>query len=340
MKAKISYKNSGVDITAGEKTVDLIKPIAKKTFGKNVVTDLGAFGGLYRFDRSKYKDPLLVSSTDGIGTKSIIAKNAKKFDTVGQDLVNHCVDDILTLGATPLFFLDYIGVGKLLPENVAEIVSGLAKACRENRLALIGGETAEMPDIYSGDDFDLVGTIIGVVDSGKSITGEDIQKGDKLIGFSSTGLHTNGYSLARKIVFEKLQLRVDSYVKELGQNIGDALLTIHKSYYNELIGFISEKKINGLAHITGGGIPGNLKRIITDGFSAEVDKSLWKIPSIFRFLQDAGNVSEKEMFSTFNMGIGMIAIVSKNNVDEILRKTNGFQIGEIILGNEEKVKLK
>ncbi|MBC8525969.1 MAG: phosphoribosylformylglycinamidine cyclo-ligase [Candidatus Cloacimonetes bacterium] len=333
---KITYKNSGVNIIAGEKTVQKIKPLIKKTFDKNVLTDIGSFGALYHLDLKKWQNPVLVSSIDGVGTKILLAKLANKFDTIGQDLVNHCVNDILTQGATPLFFLDYIGVGILKSENITEIVKGLAKACQENNVALIGGEMAEMPDVYHNDDFDLAGTIVGCVEKDKIITGKNIKHGDILLGFPSTGLHTNGYSLARKILFEKLNLNIDSQISELNKTVSEAFLTIHKSYLTTLTVFIKEKQIKGLAHITGGGIPGNLKRIIPDGLSAVIDTNLWKIPTIFTFLQKAGNIDIKEMFNVFNMGIGMIAVVDRDNEKQIISKTDAVKIG-IIEKGEQKV---
>ena len=332
----ITYKNSGVNIIAGEKTVQKIKPLIKKTFDKNVLTDIGSFGALYHLDLKKWQNPVLVSSIDGVGTKILLAKMANRFDTIGQDIVNHCVNDILTQGPTPLFFLDYIGVGILKPENITEIVKGLAKACQENNVALIGGEMAEMPDIYHNDDFDLAGTIVGCVEKEKIITGKNIKQGDIVLGFPSTGLHTNGYSLARKILFEKLNLNIDSQISELNKTVSEAFLTIHKSYLTTLIDFIQAKQFNGLAHITGGGIPGNLKRIIPDGLSAVIYTNLWKIPKIFTFLQQAGNINIKEMFNVFNMGIGMIAVVDKDNEKQIISKTDAVKIG-IIKRSSQKV---
>ncbi|MCK4359862.1 MAG: phosphoribosylformylglycinamidine cyclo-ligase [Candidatus Cloacimonetes bacterium] len=337
MKKQLNYKSSGVDISAGEKAVNFIKPLAKKTFNKNVLTEIGSFGALYRLDLKKWNKPVLVSSTDSVGTKILIAKMANKFDTIGQDLVNHCVNDILTQGGKPLFFLDYIGVGKLKPENIREIVKGLSKACEENKLALIGGEIAEMPSIYQTDDFDLVGTIIGCVEEDMIITGKSICDGDIILGFPSNGLHTNGYSLARKILFEKLNLKIDSFIIEIGNNLSDAFLSIHKSYLHTLSKFIDNKKIKGFAHITGGGIPGNLKRIIPDNLTAVIDTNSWCIPEIFNFLKEAGNVDIKEMFHVFNMGIGMIAIANKTDSEEIVSQTNAIKIG-IIKKGKEKVK--
>ena len=337
MNDKIDYKKAGVDISAGEKAVELIKPLAKSTFSRNVVTDIGSFGALFKLDLTKWKQPILVSSTDSVGSKVQVANLAQKWDTVGQDIVNHCVNDILTQGAYPLFFLDYIGIGKVVPEHVEDIVKGIALACRENDCSLIGGELAEMPSLYQKDDFDLVGTIVGCVDEKNAISGKTISDGDVLLGFSSTGLHTNGYSLARKIMFDILNLKPDSYINELGKPVAEALLAVHRSYYPILKPFIDEHIIKGLAHITGGGIPGNLKRIIPKGISAIVTKNSWEVPALFRFLQQGEQVEEAEMYRTFNMGIGMIAVVNEENVNQILKKTDAKVIGTIIKGKQKVV---
>lgn len=333
----MDYKKAGVDISAGEKAVDLIKPLAKSTFSKNVVMDIGSFGALFKLDLSKWKQPILVSSTDSVGSKVQVANLAQKWDTVGQDIVNHCVNDILAQGAYPLFFLDYIGIGKVIPQHVQEIVKGLALACRQNDCALIGGELAEMPSLYQKDDFDLVGTIVGCVDEENIISGKTISKGDVLLGFSSTGIHTNGYTLARKIVFDMMKLKPDSYIKELEKTLAEALLAVHRSYYPVLKSFIDIHIIKGLAHITGGGIPGNLKRIIPDGKSAIIRKDSWNVPAIFRFLQQGERVEEAEMYRAFNMGIGMIAVVNEENANEILEQTDAKVIGTIIQGEQKVV---
>ncbi|TSA24893.1 phosphoribosylformylglycinamidine cyclo-ligase [bacterium] len=337
MKEKMDYKKAGVDISAGEKAVNLIKPLTKSTFSQSVVMDIGSFGSLFKLDLSKWKQPILVSSTDSVGTKVQVANLAQKWGTVGQDIVNHCVNDILTQGAYPLFFLDYIGIGKVIPRHVEEIVKGLALACRENDCALIGGELAEMPSLYQKDNFDLVGTIVGCVDEENTILGKTISEGDMLLGFSSTGLHTNGYTLARKIVFDLLKLKPDSYIDELGKPVAEALLAVHKSYYPILKPFIDRHVIKGLAHITGGGIPGNLKRIIPDGISAIVKKDSWNIPPLFKLLQQGGQVEENEMYRAFNMGIGMIAVVTEKNANQMLNQTDAKVIGTIIKGKQKVV---
>ena len=337
MKDSIDYKKAGVDIKAGEKAVDLIKPLAKNTFSKDVVTDIGSFGALFKLDLSRWTKPILVSSTDSVGTKVHIANMLQKWDTLGQDIVNHCVNDILTQGAYPLFFLDYIGIGKVLPRHIQEIVKGLTQACKENDCALIGGELAEMPSLYSDDDFDLVGTIIGCVNEDKVISGKTISDSDILLGFPSTGLHTNGYTLARKIVFDIMQLKPGSFIEDLHSTIAEVLLAVHKSYYPILQPYIENKIIKGLAHITGGGIPGNLKRIIPGGFSAVVQKDSWEIPPLFEMLQKGGNVHIDEMYRAFNMGIGMIAIVDEEHADIIIEGTDAMIIGSIEKGKKKVV---
>lgn len=337
---KVNYKDSGVNIEAGENAVNRIKPIVKSTFNKNVLTNIGGFGGLYALDLKKWKEPILVSSVDGVGTKLIIAQKSGIFDTVGQDLVNHCVDDIFVMGATPQYFLDYIGVGELVPKDIEDLISGFAKACRENGVSLIGGEMAEMPGIYKKEDYDLAGTIVGLVEKKNIITGEKIVAGDVVIGFKSTGLHTNGYSLARKIIFEKLNYTVDTIIPNLNKTVAEAFLAVHKSYYPILKKWATPEKIHGMAHITGGGIPGNLKRSIPDGLVAEIDCSKWERPELFKFLEMEGNVDSYEMYRAFNMGIGFNVVTNEKNAEEILKETDGILIGKILESeNNQKVKL-
>jgi phosphoribosylformylglycinamidine cyclo-ligase len=320
------YRQAGVDIEAGEEAVRRIKPLVKTTFTPNVLSHLGSFGGLFAIDPS-WKNPVLVASTDGVGTKLLVARKCGIYSTVGQDLVNHCVNDIFVQGAQPLFFLDYIGVGHLDPARIEEIVSGMAKACAENETALIGGEMAEMPGIYATDDFDLVGTIVGAVEKNALITGESIHEGDVVIGYASTGLHTNGFSLARKIVFEKDGRSPDDLVPGTKSTIGEALLAVHRSYYPLLRGWTD--RLHGMAHITGGGIPGNLKRVIPDGLCAVIDTTTWSVPPLFRYLVEAGKVDRDESYRAFNMGIGFIAVVAPEQADELLRETHGIRIGVI-----------
>ena len=320
-KKTYTYKDSGVDIKAGENLVDSIKDVVKETHNANVISNIGGFGGLFSASFSDMKEPVLVSSVDGVGTKLIVAFKAAKYDTVGQDLVNHCVNDIAVCGAEPLFFLDYFSTGKLEQEVGYNVIKGFAKACKENGVALIGGETAEMPDIYDTGEFDLAGTIVGVVDRDELITGENIEKGDLLIGFKSNGLHTNGYSLARNVLFSKYS--VDDVPKELGQSVGDELLKVHKSYLSLIQSLKRIEGVNGFAHITGGGIAGNTKRILPTGRSLDINWKNWDRPAIFNLIQKTGNVPEDDMRDTFNLGIGLIAVVSENavgDVKEVCRK--------------------
>lgn len=314
-KKSITYKDSGVDIKAGEDLVKRIKDVVKETHNANVISNIGGFGALFSANFGSMKEPVLVSSVDGVGTKLIVAFKTETYDTVGQCLVNHCVNDIAVCGATPLFFLDYFSTGKLEQQMGFEIISGFSKACKENGVALIGGETAEMPDIYDEGEFDLAGTIVGVVDRKELITGENIEKRDRLIGFKSNGLHTNGYSLARKALFSEFDVNDKHDILE--GSIGEELLKVHKSY----LGLITELKgiegVNGFSHITGGGIVGNTKRILPEGLSLHVDWDKWERPAIFNLIQETGNVPEEDMRDTFNLGIGLIAVVSENAVSQI-----------------------
>lgn len=326
----MNYEQSGVNVEAGEQAVRRIKDLVRGSYTKSVLSELGSFGGLFRLDLNEHPRPVLVSSTDGVGTKLRVAIMAKRYDTIGQCLVNHCVNDILVQGALPLFFLDYIGLSKMDGLVIEELISGMTQACVENGAALIGGEMAEMPGIYHGDDFDLVGTIVGVVDENAIITGGNIQPGDSLIGIPSSGLHTNGYSLARAIIFEMQKLKIDSYLPELESSVMELLLKIHTSYLPALKLYLKNPALHGLAHITGGGIPGNLKRIIPKGLRAEVHYPMSHIPPLFAWLQERGNISTKEMRKAFNLGIGMIAVVDSSLADELLPATGGKLIGEIV----------
>jgi len=304
---KSSYKESGVDIQAGRDAVTSIKELVKQTYDANVLTDVGSFGGCYELPVSQYQQPVLVASTDGVGTKLMIANLMERYDSVGQCLVNHCVNDILTAGAKPLFFLDYIGLGKMEPPKVAQIVAGLAKACRENHCTLIGGEMAEMPGIYREKDFDLVGTITGVVEK-KQLLPRNIQRGDLLIGLTSSGLHTNGYSLARAVLLKKH--KVTDFVEELNDILGDVLLRVHRSYYPIVEELLTERDLHGISHITGGGIEGNTVRIIPAGLQLSIDWDAWDWLPIFKYIQQLGNVATEEMREVFNLGIGLILIVA------------------------------
>jgi phosphoribosylformylglycinamidine cyclo-ligase len=315
-----TYKSAGVDIEAGEKTVDKIKSYAKSTFNKSVLTDIGMFGAFYEPDFSGYENPVLVSSVDGVGTKLKIAIEMDKHDTIGQDLVNHCVNDIAVCGAKPLFFLDYYATGKLNPDKASEVIKGFSIACKENDCALIGGETAEMPGLYQGEEYDVSGTIVGVVDKSKIIDGKRIQKGDLLIGFSSNGLHTNGYSLARKVLLEKFGVR--DHIKEINNLLGEELLKVHKSYLPLITALKNNVDLKGLSHITGGGIVGNTLRIIPKGLSLQIHWDAWEMPSIFKLIQQNGGISNEEMYKVFNCGIGLIAVISNED------KLQAFQIAQ------------
>lgn len=332
MKKSQTYKDAGVDIEAGEKLVDSIKDMTRQTHTPDVIGSIGGFGGMFRADFKDYENPVLVSSVDGVGTKLIVAFKAGVYQTVGQDLVNHCVNDIAVCGAEPLFFLDYFSTGKLEQHVGYDVIKGFAKACKENGCALIGGETAEMPDIYKSGEFDLAGTIVGVVDENKIIDGSSIKKGDVLLGFESNGLHTNGYSLARRVLFE--EFNIDDQPDVLERSIGDELLQIHRSYL-PLISILKKRSgINGFAHITGGGIPGNVKRLLSSEQKANIDWQSWNRPPIFDLIQKTGNVPEEDMQSSFNLGIGLVAIVDPDSVDDILKMEElthepVYQIGRV-----------
>ena len=307
----MDYRQAGVDIDAGNETVRRIKGLARSTFTPGVLSEIGAFGGLFRLDTSRYNDPVLVSSADGVGTKLKVAFLAKVHRTVGADLVNHCVNDILVQGAEPLFFLDYLATGRLAPDVAAEIIEGMAAACRTNGCALLGGETAEMPGFYQDDEYDLAGFIVGVVNRDRIVDGSTIKPEDILIGLPSTGLHTNGYSLARHIVFEHLRLSVNSRVPELGCSVAEALLATHRSYLAAVRPLLENGLIKGMAHITGGGLSENLPRMLPEGLAAAVDRRTWQVPALFRFLQSEGNVPDQDMWRTFNMGVGLVLACSE-----------------------------
>ena len=324
-----TYKSAGVDIKAGEETVDLIKKHVKSTFTKNVLSDIGHFGGFFEVP-SGYKNPVLVSSTDGVGTKLKIAFAMNTHNSVGQDLVNHCVNDIAVCGAKPLYFLDYLAFGKLIPEKAEKIIAGFATACRENAVSLIGGETAEMPGLYNDNEYDMSGTIVGIVEKDKIIDGRNVELGNILIGFKSNGLHTNGYSLARKVLLDKF--RVDEFLPEIQNILGKELLNVHKSYLG-LIELLKNKiNINAFSHITGGGILGNTKRVIPKNCSLNVNWDSWERPAIFKLIQSAGNINEEEMQKAFNLGIGLIAIVEQSDVSQVMELSESFGEEAIIIG--------
>jgi phosphoribosylformylglycinamidine cyclo-ligase len=339
----VDYKASGVDIDAGNETVRRIRSLARSTFTPGVLSDIGSFGGLFGIDAGRYKDPVLVASADGVGTKLKVAFMAQRHDTVGADLVNHCVNDILVQGAEPLFFLDYLATGKLSPDVAESIISGMAGACRDNTCALLGGETAEMPGFYKDGEYDLAGFIVGAVDRARLINGRAIAVGDVLVGVPSSGLHTNGYSLARRIVFDTLKLDVGSYVSELQMTVGDALLEPHRSYLPFVQPLLAATRIKGMAHITGGGITDNLPRILPHGTAAVIDASSWTVPPLFTWLRRAGDVPIDDMMRTFNMGVGLIIIVASDQAEPLISELaarggrEARVIGEVIPGEPPAV---
>lgn len=345
MKKKIDYKSSGVDIAAADRATERIKSLARSTFSSRVLKGIGSFGGFFSFKGGEYKEPVLVSSVDSVGTKLKVAFMMGKHDTVGEDIVNHCVNDILVHGAKPLFFLDYIGTGKLSPGVIEQIVKGLSKACKKVGCALIGGETAELPGFYNKGEYDLVGFVQGVVERKRIVDGSRIIPGDQIIGLKSDGLHTNGYSLARKAIFQSGRLDVNDYVKELKTTVGKELLKPHKCYAPLIFKLLKRfqtcsepsEPIKGMAHITGGGIEGNLKRILPKNCDANISVDSWKTPAVFNLVQKLGNIENQEMYKVFNMGIGMILVVSKKEVTKILKhlsniKESAFHLGEISSG--------
>ncbi len=334
MKESFTYADAGVDIEKANKLVDTIGKIAKQTYRSGVIGDIGGFGGLFSLNLANLDRPVLVSSTDGVGTKLKIAFMLDKHDTVGIDLVAMCVNDIIVQGAKPLFFLDYLSMGSLDNQRAADIIKGIAKGCKQSQCALLGGETAEMPGFYQNNEYDLAGFAVGVVDNSKIIDGTEIRVGHKLIGIGSSGLHSNGYSLVRKICFEVLKLKIDENIPELGKTLGDELLTPTKIYAATINALLKDLPIHGIAHITGGGISENLVRIVPQACSILIRDESWDIPPIFSFLQQAGNISEKEMVRTFNMGLGMIVVVPDHAALDVLQRIEAmneraFVIGEI-----------
>jgi phosphoribosylformylglycinamidine cyclo-ligase len=329
---KRAYARAGVDVDLGNKLKCQIQSLVRKTHGPEVLGKIGGFGGLFAPNFRGMREPVLVASVDGVGTKLKIAFAADKHETVGADLVNHCVNDIAVLGARPLFFLDYIGAEKLEPQVFSELLHGFSKACRTAGCALIGGETAQMPGMYRRGEYDLAGCIVGVVDRGKIIDGSAIEPGDAVLGIPSNGLHTNGYSLARKIMFGKLKLKLSSRIPGVRGTVGDELLRVHKSY-QPLLTKVPHGMIRGLAHITGGGLIDNIPRILPNNCDAVVDTGSWKIPTIFNFIGEKGNVDRAEMFQVFNMGIGMVVIVAQPDVDPCKRALRARMIGRIERGS-------
>jgi phosphoribosylformylglycinamidine cyclo-ligase len=326
----ILYKDAGVDIDATSKVKKKIKQLVKSTFSPNVLSEIGLFGSLYQL--SGYKHPVLVASCDSVGTKLLIAKMMNKHNTIGTDIVNHCVNDILTLGAKPLFFLDYLAYSEL-PAGVSHaIVKGLVRGCRINGCALIGGETAQLPGIYKPGEYDLVGFVLGVVEKDNIIESKKLKPGDVLVGLPSTGLHTNGYSLARKIFFEIKRFRSTTYQKDLKRSIGEELLKVHRSYYPMLYPLLGQ--IKALSHITGGGFYENIERLLPKNIACIINKKTWQVPKIFQLIQEYGNIPDSEMYRVFNMGIGMVVFVDKKSLTKIIKKLTGAKIiGEVVKGD-------
>ena len=336
----MDYKSAGVDIDAGNVAVDLIKDKVKTTFSRNVLTGLGSFGSLFSLKSAlkDYEDPVMVQSIDGVGTKIIIARKMKKFNTIGVDLVSACANDILVMGAKPITFLDYIANDRLNPETVSEIVDGMVRACKETGVSLVGGETAEMPDTYLPGEHDLVGVITGIVDKNNIITGEHISPGDILLGLPSSGLHTNGFSLARKVFFEIAKHSVDTYLESLGATVGEALLEPHINYTNHVLSVLDTGElIKGIAHITGGGLTENVPRILPEGCAVKIKRDSWPSLPVFDYIKELGNIDTEEMYRAFNMGIGMVFIVDQKSSDIVSKALSKmitvYEIGEVVGGN-------
>ncbi|MBR5228296.1 MAG: phosphoribosylformylglycinamidine cyclo-ligase [Firmicutes bacterium] len=342
MDEKLTYKDAGVDTKEGGRAVELMKDHVKRTFSKNVLTGLGSFGSLYELDLTNITEPVLVSGTDGVGTKLKIAFLNDKHDTVGQDCVAMCVNDIVCQGAVPLFFLDYIATGKVQAEKIADIVKGIADGCVLSECSLVGGETAEMPSFYADGEYDMAGFAVGIADKKRIITGAKVAEGNVVIGIPSSGIHSNGYSLVRKVFFDKMDMDVQDYVDELGTTLGDALITPTKIYVKACKAVFNKFDINGIVHITGGGFYENIPRIIPEGLGVEIEADTWEVLPIFRYIQKCGNIEEKEMFSTFNMGIGMMFVVDAADADAIVSALQAAGekpsvIGKIVKGEGVKI---
>jgi phosphoribosylformylglycinamidine cyclo-ligase len=331
----LSYREAGVDLDAAERAKATFKSLLASTRDENTLSELGAFGGLYAVP-SGLADPVLVSSADGVGTKLKLAFLTGRHDTVGHDLVNHCVNDILVQGARPLFFLDYLGTGELDERVAHEVVAGVALGCKENGCALLGGETAQMPGFYASGEYDLAGFIVGVVERARVLDGSRVRAGDALIGIASNGLHTNGYTLARQIVFEEMGLSVDDVLPEVGERVHDALMRVHRSYLRALWPLLEQERLRALAHITGGGVPGNLPRVLPEGLGARVERSSWEPPTLFQVLAKAGEVEQQEMDRVFNMGVGMIAVSAPEHANGAVRALREAGEQAWILGDVEK----
>jgi phosphoribosylformylglycinamidine cyclo-ligase len=340
--ATITYADAGVDIDRANRTKKRIKYLAHKTFTRGVLSEIGGFGGLFSVDKTKFPDPVLVSSVDGVGTKLKLAFEMGVHHTVGADLVNHCVNDIAVQGATPMFFMDYLATGKLDPEIAEKIIEGLADACKHNGCALIGGETAEMPGFYPDGEYDLAGFIVGVVERERIITGKAVEIGDVVLGLASNGLHTNGYSLARKLLFEVARYTPETYVNELKGKVGNELMRTHKSYWPAIKRLVDGECVSAMAHITGGGITENLPRVLPRGVAAVIEMGSWPIPPIFEHLQSLGNVPQDEMLRTFNMGLGMLLVVPSKKFKKaqtVLERAGekAFTVGRIVKGDRKVI---
>ncbi len=339
---KLTYKDAGVDTKEGERAVSLMKEHVKGTFNENVLTGLGSFGSLFNLDVKGMSQPVLVSGTDGVGTKLKIAFLMDKHDTVGIDCVAMCVNDVLCQGAKPLFFLDYIATGKVKAEKIADIVKGIAEGCKQGGSALVGGETAEMPDFYSEGEYDMAGFSVGIVDKDKIITGEKVAVGNKIVGIPSSGIHSNGYSLVRKVFFDKMDMKVTDYVEDLGETLGEALLTPTRIYAKACDAVLPNFDVKGIVHITGGGFFENIPRILPEGTAVSIDVGTWKVPPVFPYIKKCGNIDRKEMFSTFNMGVGMMMVVDAADADAVVKALqaageDASVIGEIVEEKGEKV---
>jgi phosphoribosylformylglycinamidine cyclo-ligase len=337
----MDYRQSGVDIDAGNETVRRIKSLARATFTPGVLSEIGSFGGLFQLDRAAYEAPVLVSSADGVGTKLKVAFMTGRHDTIGADLVNHCVNDILVQGARPLFFLDYLATGRLSPDVAEQVVTGISRACLENGCALVGGETAEMPGFYADGEYDVAGFIVGVVERSRLVDGRRIAPGDVLIGLPSSGLHTNGYSLARRVFFDVCGWTPSTVPRELGQSLGEALLATHRSYLTPIRPLLDAGLVKGMAHITGGGITENLPRVLPAGCGAQIDRRSWDVPALFDLLRVRGRISDDEMFRAFNMGVGLIVVCAAADQDRLMQslaetgEAGARLIGRIVAGNGE-----
>ncbi len=332
-----TYRDAGVDIDAQDQALAQIKKMVRNTYSSDVLSDQGAFGGLFRLPIKGLKEPVLVASADGVGTKLKIAFLSGRHTTVGRDLVHHCINDILVQGARPLFFLDYLATGRLDPDTVADVIGGVAAACSDHNVALLGGETAEMPGFYSDGEYDLAGFIVGLVDRTRILDGSAVVEGDVLVGLPASGLHTNGYSLARKVFFEQLDLDSDTVVQELGRSVAEELLAVHRCYLEPVWPLLEEQWVHSIAHITGGGLTDNLPRVMSDGLKSVIKVGAWEIPPVFSFLREKGEVPEDDMWRTFNLGVGMVLVVPPKKLKQVLRILReqgcpGFPMGNVVKG--------